>query len=100
MGFLVVLAACGSAIDQPVPQTTLFVSDYRANAIVRYDETGELIDIFAEGLDQRIDRPANVRRGPDGRLYSAGFGRGDVLRFDLSSGQMMDVFYWDTTMLE
>lgn len=96
LGFLVLLAACTEVIPE---DPTVYVSDYRANAIVRYDLGGELIDVFAEGAEQRVDRPASVRRGPDGMLYSAGFGRGDINRYD-SAGQMMDVFYWDTRLLE
>lgn len=93
------VAACAEP-GSPAP-STLFVTDYRANAIVRYDgATGELIDVFAQGHDARVDRPASVRRGPNNQLYSAGFGRGDVVRYDLQSGAMMDVFYWDTTLLE
>lgn len=91
------LAACTEpVIDAP---TAVYVSDYRANAIVRYDLGGELIDVFAEGAEQRVDRPASVRRGPDGALYSAGFGQGDINRYD-DTGQMTDVFYWDTRLLE
>ena len=83
------------------PPSTLFVTDYRANAIVRYDgTTGTLIDVFAQGASARVDRPASVRRGPNNQLYSAGFGRGDVVRYDLASGAMMDVFFYDTNLLE
>lgn len=97
IGFLVLLAACTEpVIEEP---TTVYVSDYRANAIVRYDLTGELIDVFAEGAAQRVDRPTSVRRGPDGQLYSAGFGRGDINRY-ADDGQMTGVFYWDTRLLE
>ena len=92
------LAAC--AADPEPAEISLFVSDYRANAIVRYDTAGALIDVFAEGAEQRLDRPVNVKRGPDGMLYSVGFGRGDINRYDLVSGAMADVFYWDTRMLE
>lgn len=99
IGFSLILAACAAESVSPV-EPTIYVSDYRASAIVRYDLDGNLIDVFAEGADQRVDRPASVRRGPDGQLYSAGFGRGDVNRYDLSSGQMNDTFYWDTTLLE
>jgi sugar lactone lactonase YvrE len=98
IGFVLAIAACTTS--EP-PASTLFVSDYRANAIVRYDgTTGELIDVFAQGLDQRVDRPAGVQRGPDGHIYAAGFGRGDVVRYDPATGAMMDVFYWDTRLLE
>jgi len=69
--------------------------------VVRYDgATGDLIDVFAEGYDDHIDRPANVRRGPDGHLYVAGFGHGDIVRFDLSTATMMDVFFQDRILLE
>lgn len=96
IGFALAFAACAS---EP-PASTLFVSDYRANAIIRYDgTTGDLIDVFAQGIEARVDRPANVKRGPDGHIYAAGFGRGDVVRYE-STGAMMDVFYWDTRLLE
>lgn len=91
------LAACTEpVIEEPA---RVYVSDYRANAIVRYDLAGSLIDVFAAGAEQRVDRPASVRRGPDGLLYSAGFGQGDINRYD-ETGQMMGVFYWDTRLLE
>ena len=95
---LVVLVGCAA---EPTAPSTLLISDYRANAIYRYDGvTGEFLGTFAAGSEQRVDRPAGVRLGPADQLYTAGFGRGDVVRYDLHSGQMMDVFYWDTTLLE
>lgn len=79
----------------------MFVADWGADAIVRYDgASGALAGVFAAGSEQRVDRPASVRRGPNDELYLAGFGRGDVVRYDLASGAMMDVFYRDTTLLE
>lgn len=98
VGLLLVLVGCTA--DAP-PPSTLFITDYQANAIFRYDGlTGEFLGTFAEGSEQRVDRPAGVRLGPHDQLYTAGFGRGDVVRYDVHSGQMMDVFYWDTTLLE
>ncbi len=101
---MVALAACAAPdpgdLGFPTP-STLFVSDYDANAIVRYDGvTGEPLGVFATGAPQRVDRPAGVRLGPDGRLYTAGFGQGDIVRYDVRSGAMMGVFFWDTTLLE
>jgi DNA-binding beta-propeller fold protein YncE len=76
--------------------STLFVTDYGASAIVRFDgATGERIDVFAE-----LDRPASVQVSPDGELYAAGFGRGEVARFDLATGAPLGVFFYDTTVLE
>jgi DNA-binding beta-propeller fold protein YncE len=102
MRALVLLGLVGCTAPAPEPEpSTLLVSDYRANAIFRYDGvTGEFLGTFAQGSEQRVDRPAGVRLGPDGQLYTAGFGRGDVVRYDITTGQMMDVFYWDTRLLE
>jgi sugar lactone lactonase YvrE len=98
---LALLGLFGCAEVAPTEPTTLFITDYRANAIVRYDgATGDLIDVFAAGAEQRVDRPASVQRGPDGNIYAAGFGRGDIVRYDEATGAMMDVFYWDTRLLE
>lgn len=83
-----------------MPPSTLFVTDYDANAIFRYRGNGEFLGVFAAGAEQRVDRPARVRFGPDGALYAAGFGRGDIVRYDAQSGALHDVFYWDTTLLE
>ncbi len=81
--------------------STLFVTDRGGDAIVRYDGvTGEFRDVFAAGSAQHIDRPSSVRLGPGGDIYLAGFGRGDVVRYDLSSGSMMDVFFQDSEVLE
>lgn len=86
---------------RPRPPSTLFVTDRGGDSILRYDGvTGQFDDVFASGLTSRIDRPSSVRLGPSGHLYLAGFGRGDVVRFDVESGAMMDVFYWDTQLLE
>src|SRR5665647_116760 len=86
---------------RPRPPSTLFVTDRGGDSILRYDGvTGQFDDVFASGLAARIDRPSSVRLGPSGHLYLAGFGRGDVVRFDVESGAMMDVFYWDTELLE
>lgn len=93
---------CGGAVtESPAAPGTLFVADYGANAILRYDAAdGAFLGVFAAGAAQRVDRPANLRLGPEGQLYAAGFGRGDIVRYDVRSGAMRDVFYRDTTLLE
>ncbi len=98
---LVSLIGCTTTEVDSGPGGTIYVSDYSADAVVRYDgRTGELIDVFAQGYEDHVDRPANVRLGPDGNLYVAGFGHGDIVRFDMATREMMDVFYRDTGVLE
>lgn len=103
---LLAIAALGGCAVEPLPDaaaapTTLFVSDYGADAIFRYDAgTGAFAGVFAAGSAQRVDRPASVRLGPSGQLYAAGFGQGEIVRYDAHTGAMADVFYRDTTLLE
>lgn len=95
-----ITTGCASESSSPVA-STLFVSDYQASAIVQYDgATGAFERVFAAGSVQRVDRPARVRLGPAGALFSAGFGRSDIVRYAVTSGEMMDIFYWDTGLLE
>jgi outer membrane protein assembly factor BamB len=102
VALIVLLAPSCSTIDTHdggAPPSQLFITDY-ADAIVRYDGvTGDFVDLFA-GAAQQVDRPASVRLGPNGQLYSAGFGRGDISRYDITTGALIDVFYWDTDLLE
>lgn len=83
------------------PPSTVFLSDRGNDTILRYDgRNGDFEGVFAQGRASRIDRPASLRLGPSGYAYLAGFGIGDVVRYDVASGAMKDVFYWDTTLLE
>ena len=83
------------------PPSALFLSDRGNDTILRYDgRSGDFEGVFAQGRAARVDRPASLRVGPSGYAYVAGFGVGDIVRYDLASGAMKDVFYWDTTLLE
>ena len=97
-------AGCGDNLRddrRDVEPSTLFVVDRTGDSILRYDgTTGELLGVFAAGADARIDRPSSVRLGPNGLLYLAGFGRGEIIRYDAYTGALADVFYWDTRLLE
>ena len=103
---LTIAAACTTEPETPCelctqPPSTLFVIDRSASAIVRYDGvTGVYRDVFAAGAAAGLDRPSSVRLGPTGHVFLAGFGRGDVTRYDLASGTNMGVFYGDTNLLE
>jgi outer membrane protein assembly factor BamB len=94
-----VLAGCATE-QAPVPGT-IFVADRDGDAIVRYDAaTGAFRDVFASGPEARVDRPSSVRIGPDHHVYLAGFGKGEVVRYDAVSTVMMGIFYADTQQLE
>lgn len=88
-----VLLLVGCAAEPSEFPRSVLISDYRANAILRFDD-GVFTGTFADA-----NRPAGLRVA-DGVVYAAGFGRGDVTRYDLASGQSMGLFYWDTTELE
>lgn len=102
----VVIAGCTDEVSDCAlcverPPSTVFLSDRGNDSIVRYDgRSGDFEGVFAQGRAARIDRPASLRLGPSGYAYLAGFGVGDVVRYDLASGALKDVFYWDTTLLE
>ncbi|MFN0250672.1 MAG: SMP-30/gluconolactonase/LRE family protein [Kofleriaceae bacterium] len=90
---------CETCVERP--PSTVFLSDRGNDTILRYDgRSGDFESVFAQGRASRIDRPASLRLGPSGHAYLAGFGIGDVVRYDVASGAMKDVFYWDTTLLE
>ncbi|MGE0395240.1 MAG: SMP-30/gluconolactonase/LRE family protein [Kofleriaceae bacterium] len=90
---------CETCVERP--PSTVFLSDRGNDTILRYDgRTGGFEGVFAQGRASRIDRPASLRLGPSGYAYLAGFGIGDVVRYDVASGAMKDVFYWDTRLLE
>ncbi|HEU0034312.1 MAG TPA: hypothetical protein VFQ53_27000 [Kofleriaceae bacterium] len=89
------LVGCATAEPAAIP-SELLISDYAGDAIVRFDGvTGETVGMFA-----RLDRPAGMQLGPHGDLFSAGFGQGEVARYDLATGTRMEVVFWDTTLLE
>jgi sugar lactone lactonase YvrE len=81
------------------PAATLFVSDYRAGAVFRYDGASGRADGALAAIPA-LERPSAVALGPGGQLYAAGFGRGEIARYDAATGARRDVFFWDTRLLE
>jgi hypothetical protein len=61
----------------------LLVTDRSNDAVYRYDgATGEFIEVFIASGTGGLDRPVNITEGPDGHLYIANFGPGEILKFD------------------
>ena len=76
------------------PDGNLYISSgtTRENsAIYRFDsQTGGLIDKFASGGD--LFRPYGVAFGPDKLLYVSSFRSDEILRYDSTTGDFVDVF--------
>ncbi len=99
--------ASGSELDGPGgitfgPDGNLYVANFTSNSnpnflkrtISRYSgETGELIDIFINNSDGRLNGgPVQPVFGPDGNLYVSVRDDNRVLRYDGKSGEFMDEF--------
>ena len=72
------------------PDNLLYVSDFGANNIKRFDPaTGEYLGIFTT-----VDGPADLGFGPDGKLYVSIFGQNmnNVVRFDGTTGAPLGEF--------
>lgn len=59
-------------------------------SILRYSSSGVFIDTFATG--HGLMRPYGNAFGPDGNLYVASFRSDQILRFNGSTGEFIDVF--------
>ncbi|MEM8778529.1 MAG: NHL repeat-containing protein [Cyanobacteria bacterium P01_G01_bin.49] len=102
--------ASGLELDGPGgitfgPDGNLYVANFTSNSdpvflkrtITRHDgKTGELIDIFINNLDGRLNGgPVQPIFGPDGNLYVSVRDDNTVLRYDGQSGEFIDEFIQD-----
>lgn len=82
------------------PDGNLYVVSEENDSVVRFNgDTGAFIDRFVwndpmtPGDDTGgLDAPTGLTFGPDGHLYVCGFNSDNVIRYDGSSGNFMDVF--------
>lgn len=89
------LAAAAFAHDAPaLPRNDqLVVSGFATNAVVRYDAvTGAPLDQLGAGVMQGV---LGVTVGPDSLIYACSETTNEVLRFDPTSGALVDVFIGD-----
>jgi len=63
----------------PAAAGALLVGDYDSGKILRYDATGAFLGSFASS--SQLAGPVALAFGPDGNLYVAGEGSGNVTRF-------------------
>lgn len=82
------------------PDGSLYVVSEENDRVVRFDgDTGALIDNFVwndpmtPGDDTGgLDAPTGLTFGPDGNLYVCGFNSDNVIRYDGTTGNFIDVF--------
>ncbi len=67
----------------------ILTSSFLGNEVLRYDENGNFIDVFASG--NGLGGPAGMAIGLDGNVYIAGFSSDQIHRYD-QDGNFIDVF--------
>jgi streptogramin lyase len=77
----------GSAVrgHQPIDENTYTVNRYSGT-------DGSFMDFFVPARSGGLSRPRGVLFGPDGNLYVSSYDTGQVLRYDGSTGDFIDVF--------
>ena len=70
----------------------LFVSAAGRNAVVQYTDDGTLVGDFVSPGSGGLGDPQGITFGPDGNLYVASNASDNVLRFDGTTGDFIDVF--------
>jgi hypothetical protein len=99
--FIGVFVAAGSggadALDNPNQLAFygehLYVTNTRRNSVNRYNgETGTFDQVFVGSQAGGLSVPNYLSFQADGLLYLASQGTGEVLRYDGSSGEFVDVF--------
>ena len=85
---MITVFACGLASQS---QAIVLVASFDSDEILRYDNHGVFIDVFA-GLSSPIGLgPTSLALGPDGNVYAV-TSFGDINRFDAASGALLGSF--------
>lgn len=75
------------------PDGNLYISSGTTpenSAVLRFTPQGKFIDVFASG--NGLFRPYGVAFGPDNNLYVSSFLSDEILRYDGTTGEFLDVF--------
>ena len=83
------------------PFSLVFDSDGRlvvssGNAVLRFTTDGAFVDSVASGPE--LNTPIGLRFGPDGLLYVANAGGNNILRYNIDTGSLVDVFAHDSPL--
>jgi hypothetical protein len=73
------------------PDGNLYLASSSLNSILRYDPTGNLIDIFVAGGSE-LSGPRGIIFGPDGNLYVSSKNTSSVVHYNGTTGLLMDTF--------
>ncbi|MCB9760746.1 MAG: hypothetical protein H6739_12970 [Alphaproteobacteria bacterium] len=86
----------GEPLDAPTaavigPDGGVYVADYGANCVLRYDASGAFDRVFVEPAAGTLNGPDNgMVFGPDGDLYVPSYSNHKLLRFDGDSGDFVE----------
>jgi len=72
------------------PGGNIFVNDY--NSVQEYSSSGSFIGTFVASGSGGLNHAMDLKFGPDGNLYVDDIGNDEILRYNGSTGQFMDVF--------
>lgn len=74
------------------PQGRLLVTDWGHGVLFRFDRAKRQADVFGVTGAVRLKGPMGLGVGPDGIVYVADVGLGQVVAFDLGSGKVKAVY--------
>ncbi len=75
-----------------MPSGNYLVSGVNSGNILEYQPDGTLVGDFVAASDPNLSNPGGMAYGPDGNLYVADYGSGQVLRYDGVTGTYIDDF--------
>lgn len=89
-GFTFNILASATDEDGTHFQNKLLVASGGNDSVIRYTEDGTFEQQFAIG--EGTDYPVDVIIGPDGNMYLSGWNSDDVLRYNPTTGVLIDTF--------
>lgn len=86
------LLALTLSLAAPVAPAQILVSDFNLDRIVQVAADGSSATVLVASGAGGLDLPHRSRLGPDGLLYVASAGTDQILRFNASTGVVVDTF--------
>lgn len=73
------------------PDGLVYVGDLASNSVLRYDENGNFLDVFADGVTSDLNGPFMQTFDEDTMLIASGF-TNSILRYDLETKEFLGAF--------